>query len=229
MDEDSIECTVKEVLEESWADIKKNMRTVKAETRNIRHMGFRAYYAAIQEEAVVIEEYIMELLGNAAAKKGYDKQQFWWMMIQKYIDQSKGILLLISKLALQKKLQNVFRIKEGRAISTKVLEECLDFKLELVRRYRNHAASKQKDDNLVYSRIIEDCTFDKFGIEDETLHEEASYLLTLDKYKDYVEFMSTINHNLSLGIEMFAWILFLSSFGALYWLLLNLNSSFSYV
>lgn len=226
MDDDSIEsAVVRQVLEESWSEIKGWMSKVKSETRKSRNLGFRVYYAAIRGENEAIEDYIMDLLGNAATKKGLDKHQFWWTLVQRYLYKSPGIQFLIAKVAFQMKLQKMFRKPSEKTYSPKDLENCLDFKLELLKRYQSHAASQQHEDKIVYARIMEDCAFDKFGIEDEVLHEEAACLLTLDKYRDYVEFLSTINHNFSSGIDRFAWILLLSSLSALYWLLLDLDSS----
>jgi hypothetical protein len=228
MDGDPIvNSVVRETLETQWPTIKSRMREIRDESREARKLGFRAYYNALERETLVMEEYIMDILGSAAKIKGLDQDEAWCKIVHQYKKAPRAFQFMIAKVALQLKL-NIFLNDQNQAtISSQLAEECLDFKLEMVAKYRNHAANTQAAEKYIYGRMIEDCAFDKFGIEDDTLHEAAGFLLRLDKYRDYVEFISEFNHNLPSGVYRLAWTLFLPSFTALDDLFLHFDSSLS--
>lgn len=210
-----------DILDKNMGKIDGIVAVVKQETREARKSGFREYYEKIEAEKDRIGAKIVEMVCIEARSRAGSRRDVENRILQAFQSNPTLVCYELSKSCINSRISakkhNWPKHQECLAKVTTV-KECLQYCLAIFAKYRSSQAMGTPHDKYVYCRIIEDCCFDKFGVDIVRLQEIADCYSEIPLSSEFLDFVAEVNLNwepcldskslyllLTLAFALFVW------------------------
>jgi hypothetical protein len=160
-----------------WRSLREFTKELKMESRRLREIDFRQYFLALGEEVEKEKKYLLGVLEKWLLDQSISQNEFLLAIEEEEQVQPGSTQTAVARATLRQK--TLFLLKHIPHHNTR--SEYVAYNTELQKRFDKNPAFQNFSSDRRFHRMIEDCCYDKFGIDNDAL--DLSF--DLDIFKSY--------------------------------------------